>query len=191
MSQTNHQLWIDTIRQSVASWRRLIDATVEQLTDDELRRRPAPGFNSVAVLLRHLGGNLQSRWTDFLTTDGEKPDRDRDTEFLDWEGDRESLIQYFNSGWEALTSAIDQINDSNIDQTIFIRGEGHSIPQALQRSVTHMANHAGQIALIARLVHDGEWNWLTVSPGGSAQHNRETWGTSASRSIFSDSSDDN
>lgn len=88
MSDINNHIWLNSIRETILSYRRMIDATIEQLTDDELFMRPAPTSNSVAVIMRHLGGNLRSRWTDFLTTDGEKPDRDRDSEFLDWNGDR-------------------------------------------------------------------------------------------------------
>jgi hypothetical protein len=136
--------------------------------------------------LRHLGGNLRSRWTDFLTTDGEKPDRDRDTEFLDWEGDRHSLLAHFNAGWDALTTAIRQIDNSNISQPIYIRGEYHTIPQALVRSITHLTYHVGQITMVARMVHVGEWRWLTIAPGASNQHNEETWGRTTNRSIFGD-----
>ena len=176
--------WIEAVAETVSSYRRMIDATVEQLSDAELRARPAPNVNSVAVILRHLGGNLRSRWTDFLTTDGEKPDRDRDTEFLDWEGDWDTLMAHFDSGWAALESAIQQIDDSNIDQSITIRGERHTIPQAITRSVTHLTYHVGQITMIARMVHDGPWQWLTIPPGESQAHNQRTWGSASSRSVF-------
>jgi hypothetical protein len=176
--------WLDAMRDTVLSYRRMIDATIDQLTDAELVARPAPGINSIAIILRHLGGNLRSRWTDFLTTDGEKPDRDRDTEFLDWNGDRSSLIEHLNVGWEALLSALEAVNDTNIDTTIYIRGEPHSIPRALTRSVTHLTYHVGQIAMIGRMVHKGDWRWLTIPPGASTEHNNKTWGTEASRSIL-------
>jgi len=177
------------MRDTVLSYRRMIDATIDQLTDAELVARPAPGINSIAIILRHLGGNLRSRCTDFLTTDGEKPDRDRDTEFLDWNGDRNSLIEHLNVGWEALLSALGAINDTNIDTTIYIRGEPHSIPRALARSVTHLTYHVGQIAMIGRMVHKGDWRWLTIPPGASTEHNNKTWGTEASRSILSQRKD--
>lgn len=167
----------------------MIDATVVQLSDAELFSRPGTEFNSVAVILRHLGGNLRSRWTDFLTTDGEKPDRNRDTEFQDWEGDRASLLGYFDSGWRKFESVFDQLDDTNIEQVIYIRGESHTIPQALNRSLTHVAYHAGQIAIVARMVHAGDWKWLTIAPGTSAKFNKDAWGTSASRSVFADDKD--
>lgn len=188
MESSSNQAWVDIAADTVASYRQMIDATVEQLSDAELSARPAPNINSVAIILRHLGGNLRSRWTDFLTTDGEKADRNRDTEFLDWDGDRDSLLAHFDAGWAALTSAIRQIDDSNISQPIYIRGERHTIPQALTRSITHLTYHVGQIAMVARMVHDGEWSWATIPPGQSAQHNERTWGTDKSRSIFSSDS---
>lgn len=184
MKTSHDDNWIRAVAATVASYRRMIDGAVGQLSDAELRQRPRPDMNSVAVILRHLGGNLSSRWTDFLTTDGEKPDRDRDREFQDWDGDRDSLMEFFNSGWDALTGAIERIDPTNIDSPVFIRGERHSVADALVRSLTHLSYHAGQIALIARIVHDGQWRWLTIPPGSSAQHNRDTWGTAASRGVF-------
>ena len=175
--------YLNAIKQTADSYRSMIDGTVAQLSDDEFFRRPDDGINSVAVLLRHLGGNLQSRWTDFLTTDGEKPNRDRDLEFQDWEGDRESLLAFFDSGWRAMTNAIEPLDESALSTKIKIRGESHTIAQALTRSIAHIAYHVGQIALIARIVHQGEWKWLTIAPGESARHNERTWGTTARRSV--------
>ena len=146
----------------------MIDAILEQVTDEELFLRPAPQINSLAVILRHLGGNLRSRWTDFLTTDGEKPSRDRDSEFMDWDGDRATLMKYFGEGWKSLELALQTIDDEIVDQTIFIRGEPHSVAQAITRSITHVSYHVGQMAIIARMVHRGDWKWLTVAPGASA-----------------------
>lgn len=185
MPTSSSDIWLSNIQDTVKSYRRMIDATVEQLTDQELFDRPAPEINSVAIILRHLGGNLRSRWTDFLTTDGEKSDRNRDAEFETWNGDRHSLMQHFDAGWNALETALETIDEQKVGQTIFIRGEAHSVAQALIRSVTHMTYHVGQIAMIARMVHRGPWRWLTVPPGGSASHNERTWGTASSRSIFS------
>lgn len=185
MTQEETRIWLSTIRETVSGYGRMVDATVEQLSDEELFSRPGPDINSVAVILRHLGGNLCSRWTDFLTSDGEKPDRDRDAEFTDWDGDRQSLLDHFHVGWAALESAIAMMDDNTVSQTIYIRGEPHSVAQALLRSVTHVTYHVGQIAIVARMVHQGDWKWLTVAPGDSVTHNQKTWGTAASRSIFS------
>ena len=186
MNPNSRDTWVLSLAATVASYRRMIDATVAQLSDAELRKRPRQDMNSVAVVLRHLGGNLQSRWKDFLTTDGEKPTRDRDSEFNDWDGDRAELMAYFDTGWRLLTAAIDQVHELNVSQEILIRGERHTIADALMRSVTHVSYHVGQIAMISRLVHKGEWQWLTIAPGKSTEHNSQTWGTAASRGVFSD-----
>ena len=175
---------VDILRDTVRSYRKLVDRTLEQLSDEEFFRRPAPGTNSVAVILRHLGGNLASRWTDFLTTDGEKQSRDRDQEFADWEGTRIELMHYFETGWKALTDALNEIDETVLDQTIFIRGESHTVRRALIRSVTHLTYHVGQISMTARMAHDGNWDWLTIPPNRSAEFNRENWGTSKSRAVF-------
>lgn len=176
--------WLDAMVSTVRSHRSMIDAAVSQLSDEELRRNPAPEINSVAVILRHLGGNLKSRWTDFLTTDGEKPDRHRDQEFDDWSDDRASLMAHFEAGWTCLENALAELSDEAIAAEIEIRGEAHTVPLAIDRSITHIAYHVGQIVMIARMVHDGPWKWLTVAPGDSQQHNQRTWGTAASRSTY-------
>jgi hypothetical protein len=173
--------WIDATLATIDGHRRLLDGALKQLSEEELVRRPAGGINSVAIILRHLGGNLQSRWTDFLTTDGEKTSRNRDSEFEDWSGDRASLMEFFDKGWHMWRSAVEALTDDDLAKTVTIRGEPHSVPLAVQRSLTHTAYHIGQIMLIARSIHDGDWNWLTIKPGGSQQHNQQTWGTAASR----------
>jgi uncharacterized damage-inducible protein DinB len=173
--------WIVATVDAIDGYRRMIDGAVRQLSDEEFTRRPAEMINSVAVVMRHLGGNLLSRWTDFLTTDGEKPNRNRDTEFEDWPGDRASLLAFFDSGWKACRDSIAALTTDDVTKSIEIRGEKHTVPQAIQRSLTHTAYHAGQIMLIARTVHDGSWQWLTIKPGGSQQHNQQTWGTAEAR----------
>jgi hypothetical protein len=177
----NADPWIQAVLETIDSHRRMIDGAVAQLSDDELTRRPADGVNSAAVILRHVGGNLLSRWTDFLTTDGEKPSRDRDSEFQDWPGDRASLLAFFDAGWRAWRTTIESLTVNDLAKIVTIRGERHSIPQAIERSLTHTAYHVGQVLLVARLVHAGSWNWLTIRPGGSVRHNEQTWGTPAGR----------
>ena len=176
-------LWLEATQQTLAGYRKLIDAALVQLDDDQLFRRPQDGVNSVAHILRHLGGNLQSRWTNFLTEDGEKASRDRDQEFADWDGSREELTEYFEAGWNCLTRAIDSLVAEDLAKEITIRGEAHTLPQAIQRSTTHVSYHVGQILLISRMVHGDpdSWHWLSIRPGGSRQHNESTWGSSGSR----------
>jgi uncharacterized damage-inducible protein DinB len=180
---TQQPAWLAETAETIESYRRMIDAIVAQLADEELYRRPADGINSVAILLRHLGGNLQSRWTDFLTTDGEKPSRDRDQEFVEWDGDRVSLLAYFEKGWQALVATINSLSDADLKKNVLIRGEAHTVPQAILRAITHVSYHVGQMAMVARMVHKGDWQWLTIAPQASRQHNKATWGTAASRGV--------
>ena len=175
--------WIAAVLETIDGYRRMVDGATKQLNDQEFFARPAEGINSVATILRHLGGNLVSRWTDFLTTDGEKPDRNRDSEFEDWPGDRASLVAFFDNGWQAWRKSIESLTADDFAKTVAIRGESHSVPLAIERSLAHTAYHVGQIMLVARLVHNGDWQWLTIRPGGSQQHNEQAWGTAASRGV--------
>src|SRR5882672_3389621 len=133
--------WINASIETIGSHRRLIDGALQQLTDEELFKRPAVGINSVGIILRHLGGNLLSRWTDFLTTDGEKPSRNRDSEFEDWPGDRASLLAFFDSGWQVWRKSIESLTADDLMKTVTIRGEPHSVPLAIERSLTLTAYH--------------------------------------------------
>ncbi len=178
--------WLAATMEMITSYRRMIDGAVVQLSDVELNTSPGPGINCVSIILRHLGGNLRSRWTDFLTTDGEKPDRDRDSEFVAWPGDRASLLAYFDTGWQTMVHAVSTLSVEDLRRTVRIRGEAHTVPQAIMRSITHTAYHVGQIMLIARTMHQGEWKWLTIALGNSASFNKETWGTARSRAVMGD-----
>ena len=149
------------------------ERAIAQLSDAELHKRPAPGFNSVATIVRHVSGNLISRWTDFLTTDGDKPDRNRESEFADWTGSRDELMQRWERGFKLYFDTLESLTDEDLTQTVYIRAEPHSVPLAIVRSATHTASHVGQILYVARLVHSGEWNYLTVAPGASDAFNKQ------------------
>jgi uncharacterized damage-inducible protein DinB len=151
----------------------LAERAIAQLSDGELHKRPAPGFNSVATIVRHVAGNLISRWTDFLSTDGDKPDRDRESEFADWPGSRQELMQRWERGFQLFFDIIESLSDEDLTKTVYIRSEPHTVPLAIVRSATHTAYHVGQILYIARLVHEGDWKYLTVAPGASEAFNRQ------------------
>ena len=137
------------------------------LSDDEFFRRPAAQVNPVALIVKHLSGNLTSRWTDFLTTDGEKATRDRDGEFVLTEHEtRANLLAAWEQGWKTLFDAIDVLQESDLGKSVTIRGEKHRVPQALLRGLSHAAYHTGQITYLARLWRP-ESPWLTIPPGQS------------------------
>jgi hypothetical protein len=145
----------------------LADRAMAQLDDAEFFRRPAPHVNPVALIVKHLAGNLASRWTDFLSTDGEKASRDRDGEFLLTERDtRAELLAAWERGWAALFDTLERLGEADLGKSVTIRGESHRVPQALLRGLSHAAYHVGQILYLARLWRP-ESPWLTVAPGQS------------------------
>src|SRR5690606_5792830 len=128
--------------------------------------------NSVAVLMKHVGGNLRSRWTGFLTTDGEKPDRDRDSEFAIGPDDsRDRILDRWQEGWRCLEDALRSLDPADLERTVHIRGEPHTVPQALHRSLAHTAQHTGQIVLLAKHLCGSAWRTLSIPRGQSAAYN--------------------
>ena len=146
----------------------LADRAMAQLSDDEFVCRPASHVNSVAIIVKHLAGNLLSRWTDFLTSDGEKASRNRDGEFqLTQEDTRTDLIAAWDRGWAALFDAVESLASSDLTRSITIRGERQTVLQALLRGMSHAAYHVGQILYIVRQLQPNSM-WLTIAPGQSS-----------------------
>jgi uncharacterized damage-inducible protein DinB len=158
--------------------KRLADRAVEQLPDDALRVPLDANTNSIAVVMKHVAGNLISRWTDFLSTDGEKPWRDRDNEFVDTFTSRAEILEYWERGWACLLAALGSLTHNDLAKTVTIRGEPHTVPLAIQRSLGHTCYHVGQIVQIARIRAAEKWNTLTIPRGGSQAYNQENWGQS-------------
>jgi hypothetical protein len=156
--------------------KRLADRAVEQVPDDKLHAALDANTNSIAVIMKHVAGNLLSRWTDFLTADGEKPWRNRDDEFVDSFGSRAEVLELWDRGWACLFQTLRGLKREDLEKAVLIRGEPHSVPLALERSLGHTCYHIGQIVQVAR-IHAGEkWNVLTIPRGGSEQFNRASWG---------------
>ena len=164
----------------IAAWiaefnriRKQIDDAVGQLSDDQFRTRLTPQTNSCALIVKHLAGNMRSRWRDWLTTDGEKPDRDRESEFADQGESRAELMKRLEDGWGLVFGALRALRPEDLSRTLAIRGEAHTVPQAVERQIAHYGYHAGQVQLIARIVHGNErWRWNSVAPGQSAAFNQ-------------------
>jgi hypothetical protein len=154
------------------------DKAVAQLPDDKLHIALDPHTNCIAVIMKHVAGNLLSRWTDFLATDGEKPWRNRDDEFVDTFAARDELIAYWDSGWQRLFDSLASLKSDDVGKTVTIRGEPHSVPLAIQRSLAHCGYHVGQIILIARILADDNWSTITIPRGASAGFNQRVWGKS-------------
>ncbi len=151
----------------------LADGAIAQISDEQFFAVPAAGDNSVAVIVKHVGGNLVSRWTDFLTSDGEKPGRDRDTEFrIEVDDTREHLLQLWTRGWTALFATLEPLGDADLARTVTIRGEPLTVLQAVNRQLTHYAYHVGQIVYVAKHHCGAEWRTLSIPLGRSAEFNR-------------------
>ncbi|GJM44835.1 MAG: hypothetical protein DHS20C21_16770 [Gemmatimonadota bacterium] len=162
---------LEITRREFRQLRTLADAAIAQLDDEEFFRA-TPGSNSVAVIVKHVAGNQLSRWRDFLTTDGEKPDRDRDTEFELGPGDtRGSLTRRWEAGWECLFTALEELADEDGTRVVRIRGEPHTVWQAIHRQLSHYAYHVGQIVYVAKGWRGERWQGRSIAKGESRAFN--------------------
>lgn len=152
--------------------KKLADKAIEQLPDDQLHATIDPESNSVAVIMRHMAGNMRSRWIDFLTTDGEKPTRMRDQEFEDPKQTRAELMAEWEHGWQCVFTALAPLTDADLQRTVIIRGEPHSVYKAASRQVAHYAGHAYQILFLAKHLMGPAWQTLSIPRGQSEEFNR-------------------
>lgn len=154
----------------------LADRALAQVRDEDLAAVLDPESNSLATIVRHLAGNLRSRWTDFLTTDGEKPDRDRDSEFEGAEATRGDLLAAWEDGWRRLFATLETLGEDDLTRTVPIRAEPHTVIGAIDRSLTHCAYHVGQIVFLAKHLSSQSWQTLSVPRGGTRAFNRKMFG---------------
>jgi hypothetical protein len=155
--------YIADVRAQFAKLKELAEKALTQVRDDELDARLDAESNSIAVIMKHMAGNLRSRFTDFLTTDGEKPDRNRDGEFeIPDEPDREAVTAHWEQGWSTLFAALDGLAPGDLLRDVYIRGERHSVLQALNRQITHHAYHVGQIVFLAKHLRSEDWKTLSI-----------------------------
>jgi uncharacterized damage-inducible protein DinB len=153
-------------------YKRLCDDAMAQVADEELTRVLDGEMNSIAQIVKHMAGNMRSRWTDFLTSDGEKPDRNRDGEFVDPPASREALRAIWEDGWNRIFTALGPLTEADMSRTVTIRGEPHSIMQAINRQMAHYAYHCGQIVMLAKHFRGENWKSLSVPRNKSADFNR-------------------
>ena len=162
-------------------YKKLADRAMEQVRDEDLFAVLDAESNSIAVIAKHMAGNMRSRWTDFLTTDGEKPTRDRDGEFVDPPATRDELNEIWEGAWSCLFAALEPLADADLERRVTIRGEPHSVMQAVNRQVAHYSYHVGQIVLLARHYAGERWVSLSVPRNESAEFNRRVAGGEASQ----------
>ena len=147
------------------------EKAMAQLSDEELFRPLDAESNSIALIVKHMAGNMRSRWTDFLSTDGEKPDRNRDTEFVEPPATRAALMEIWENGWKCVFGALEPLTDVDLDRRVMIRGEAHSVMQAINRQMAHYGMHTGQIILLAKHFKGADWQTLTIPKNKSAAFN--------------------
>jgi uncharacterized damage-inducible protein DinB len=162
-------------------YKKLADRAMKQVSDEQLQIVLDPEMNSIAQTVKHMTGNMRSRWTDFLNTDGEKPDRQRDSEFVDPPATRESVLARWEEGWQTVFQALEPLTDADLPRTVFIRGEAHSVMQAINRQIAHYAYHCGQIVLLAKHFRSEEWQSLSVPRNKSGEFNQRVLAGRASQ----------
>lgn len=163
--------YLQTVIKRLRYYKDLGDKTFEQLVEWDFHYQPNPESNSIAIIVQHIAGNMLSRWTNFLTEDGEKEWRHRDAEFEDQHKNREELIAYWEKGWECFLSAISSLKKKDLKKTIIIRGEKLTVVDAINRQLAHYPYHIGQIIYIAKAIKNVSWKNLSVPKGGSADYN--------------------
>lgn len=154
-------------------YKQLGERAMQQVNDEQLFALLDDESNSIAIIVKHMTGNMRSRWTDFLTTDGEKPTRNRDSEFVDPPATRDALLRDWEEGWGCVFRAIEPLTDADLTRTITIRGEAHSVMQAINRQLAHYPQHVGQIVLLAKHYAGERWQTLSVARNRSADFNRK------------------
>jgi uncharacterized damage-inducible protein DinB len=162
-------------------YKNLAERALAQVTDEQLLTVLDGEMNSIAVIVKHMTGNMRSRWTDFLTSDGEKPDRQRDAEFAEPPSTREALLAVWEDGWNCVFKALEPLSQEDLQRTVTIRGEAHSVMQAINRQVAHYSYHCGQIVLLAKHFNHGGWQSLSVPRGKSEQFNQRVVAREASQ----------
>lgn len=164
--------YLDDAIRSFRSYKWLAERALEQVSDDEFFFQIDEESNSLALIVKHIAGNQRSRWRDFLTSDGEKPDRHRDTEFELIDDTRESLMAFWETGWTTLFDALESLTPEDLEKTVTIRGEPHTVVEAINRQLMHYAYHIGQIVFLAKHLRASGWKTLSVPRNRSAEFNK-------------------
>lgn len=169
----NNDEYLKAVTERLESVKSLGDKTIEQLDGEELNWRYNNASNSIAVIVKHMRGNMISRWTDVFTTDGEKPDRNRDSEFEDGQAAKEEVSEMWSEGWQVLFTALEGMDGSDMLKIVKIRGEGHTVMEALERQMSHYSYHVGQMVFAGKQIKGEDWQTLSIPKGESEEHFRK------------------
>ena len=166
------QNFLDESLAAFRSYKKMAEQAFEQVSDEEFFRLIDAESNSIALIVKHIGGNLKSRWTDFLIADGEKPDRNRNAEFAETGDTRQNLLEIWETGWRILFASLESLATADLDKKVTIRNEEFTVVRAILRSLSHTAYHAGQIVFLAKHLRSAEWKTLSIPKNKSAEFNR-------------------
>ena len=178
--------YLSSMQKQFAYYKSLGEKTFDQIPDEKLFWQYNEASNSIAVMVNHLWGNMMSRWTNFLTEDGEKDWRQRDMEFESVIQNKEELLRKWNEGWACVFTALDSVNEGNFDQLVYIRNQGHTIPEAMNRQLAHYAYHVGQIVYTGRMIQNQKWQSLSIPKGESKAFNTEKFAQPKRKGHFTD-----
>jgi len=186
MSQSNDQNFLESARKLFRYYKKLGEGAIAQLNDEELLRQPNEASNSIALIVHHLSGNMLSRWTDFLISDGEKPWRNREAEFEETYPDKKAMMEAWEKGWDCLLSAVDSLKPEDLSTIIYIRNEGQTVMEAIQRQLAHYPHHVGQILYQAKVIKGNDFKSLSIPKGGSGDFNKDKFSQEKERRHFTD-----
>lgn len=178
--------YLDGIRKQFEYYKMLGDKTFAQLTDEQLFWQYNDNSNSIAMIVKHLSGNMRSRWTNFLISDGEKSWRNRDTEFENDIMTRQALLDTWNEGWDCLFKALDMLTFTDLGKIVYIRNQGHTVAEAINRQLAHYPYHVGQIVFIGKMLADDKWVTLSIPKGKSEEYNTEKFAKPKEKGHFTD-----
>jgi len=167
-------------------YKKLGEGAIAQLNDHEVLERPNDASNSIALIVHHLSGNMLSRWTDFLTSDGEKPWRNREAEFDEAYTDKKTMMEAWDKGWSCLLNAVESLKPDDLGTIIYIRNEGQSVMEAIQRQLAHYPHHVGQILYQAKAIKGDSFASLSIPKGNSGTFNKDKFGQEKARKHFTD-----
>lgn len=167
-------------------YKMLVEKTFSQVSDEQLFYQFNENSNSIAIIVHHLWGNMMSRWTDFLSTDGEKEWRNRDAEFENVIASREELLARWEEGWQCVFAALEPLQNDDLNKIVYIRNQGHTVLEAINRQLAHYPYHVGQIVYLGKMFSDKKWQSLSIPKGGSKTFNAEKFSTEKARGHFTD-----
>lgn len=178
--------YLESVKKQFLYYKMLGEKAMEQLQEEQLFWQYNEESNSIAILVNHIAGNMLSRFTDFLTSDGEKPWRDRDAEFTNRFADKAELMDYWNKGWACLLHTLNQLSDSNLEQIVYIRNDGHTVIEAINRQLAHYPCHIGQIVFIAKMLKNEDWQTLSIARNKSVDYNGRKFSQQKERRHYTD-----